>query len=143
MAAGWPTELHGHCNTGFLELFVRCSEFRTYGDVLNCFGSGLWFHPHHEIPISSHSLLLIHTPLHSLHFHTFFLYLKYSALEATLLLSTKQGLKGNSSHREGPGVVPVALRNISVELDMSHKTPSPNELRKWSTIWPYLQPGVT
>lgn len=24
-------------------------------------------------------------------------------------------------------------------LDMSHQTPFPNELRKWSTIWPHLQ----
>lgn len=32
-----------------------------------------------------------------------------------------------------------AWRNINVVLDMSHQTPFPNELRKWSTIWPHLQ----
>lgn len=32
-----------------------------------------------------------------------------------------------------------AWRNINVVLDMSHQTPFPNELQKWSTIWPHLQ----
>lgn len=78
VAAGWPTELHGHRNAGFLKLFVWCSRFRIVKmSSQHCSGSGLQVHPHQEITISSHSLLLIHTPSHSLHFHTFsFLYLK-------------------------------------------------------------------